>query len=87
VGGPNGKDLHRVTLIDYGLSSIYIDSEKKHLPQEKSQKFKGNINFASRNAFLGKTLSRRDDLISLCYLLIYLMDGDLSFGSPNNEDE
>ena len=41
--------------------------------------FKGNLVFSSKNAFKGQSLSRRDDLISLGYLLIYIMDGDLEF--------
>ena len=41
--------------------------------------------FASRNAFLGCSLSRRDDLISLCYFLIYLMDGGIPFCSKEEE--
>ena len=35
--------------------------------------------FASANAFNFQTLSRRDDLISLGYLLVYLIDGDIPF--------
>lgn len=41
--------------------------------------FKGNLIFGSKNAFKGSLLSRRDDLISLAYLLIYIVDGDLEF--------
>ena len=41
--------------------------------------------FASKNAYNLYTQSRRDDLISLCYLLIFLIDGDLKF--LKNEDE
>jgi len=43
------------------------------------QNFKGNLVFASKNSFFGRTLSRRDDLISLTYLMVYLLDGDLVF--------
>ena len=39
--------------------------------------FKGNIIFSSKNAFSGYTLSRRDDVISLMYLLLYLVDSKL----------
>ena len=35
--------------------------------------------FASKNAYNLYTQSRRDDLISLSYLLVFLIDGDLKF--------
>jgi hypothetical protein len=41
--------------------------------------------FASKNAFNMQTQSRRDDLISLCYFLLYLVDGDLAFLEQNSE--
>lgn len=31
-------------------------------------------------------MTRRDDLISLCYLLVYLIDGDLPFIIPRNRN-
>lgn len=43
--------------------------------------------FASKNAFNLFTQSRRDDLISLCYLLVYLIDGDLTFLSKEDQME
>lgn len=46
--------------------------------------------FASRHCFNLVTHSRRDDLISLSYLLLYLIDGDLAFltkeGSSQNDN-
>jgi hypothetical protein len=36
--------------------------------------FKGNAIFSSKNAFAKLTLSRRDDIISLMYFLVYLID-------------
>lgn len=41
--------------------------------------------FASKNAFNLFTQSRRDDLMSLCYLLLYLVDGDLKFLQQEDE--
>lgn len=41
--------------------------------------------FASKNAFNLFTQSRRDDLISLCYLLVYIVDGDLAFLSKDSD--
>jgi hypothetical protein len=45
--------------------------------------FFGNFLFASVNAFRFKTQSRRDDLISLCYMLVYMVDGSLPFLNDN----
>ena len=43
--------------------------------------------FASKNAFKLNTLSRRDDLISLVYFLLYLVDGDLVFLASEDGEE
>ena len=45
--------------------------------------FKGNLLFQSKNAFEGKTLSRRDDIISLIYLLVFLINGISDLYEPN----
>lgn len=39
----------------------------------------GNLLFASKNMFLGITQSRRDDMISLAYLIVFLMNGELTW--------
>ena len=41
--------------------------------------FKGNVVFSSKNAFKRITLSRRDDIIALVYLLDYLIDTNLTW--------
>ena len=43
--------------------------------------------FSSKNAFMELTLSRRDDLISVIYLLIYLATGDIPFVSKSRSLE
>ena len=43
--------------------------------------------FASPNALNFTTLSRRDDLIQLCYILLYLVDGDLVFMQDESDDD
>jgi serine/threonine protein kinase len=76
----NAKDsLHKIRIIDFGLAKKYIDEDGKHISAQVEQLFQGNIIFASKNAFNMVTLSRRDDLISLCYLMIYMLNGDLVF--------
>ena len=40
---------------------------------------KGNLIFASPNSVMDIVLSRRDDMISLFYLLLHLQTGELPF--------
>jgi hypothetical protein len=51
-------------------------SNGKHISKKYNRVFRGNLGFSSHNAFKKISLSRRDDLISLCYLLTYLLDGE-----------
>ena len=44
----------------------------------------GSFIFASVNSMNYITQSRRDDLISLCYLLVYMVNGDLPFIFSNH---
>ena len=63
-------------IIDFGLSSFFIIN-KKHIECKESNKIIGTAKYASVNALQGIELSRRDDLESLAYMLIYLMKGNL----------
>ena len=65
-------------LIDFGLSLKYRSSSKKnHLPFETGKKLIGNARYSSINALEGNSQSRRDDLESLGYVLIYFCIGRL----------
>jgi serine/threonine protein kinase len=76
-------------LIDFGLSKKYRSSTtKKHYPFEQNKKLVGNARFSSINALEGGTQSRRDDLESLGYMLIYLCLGRLPWqGLVSNSKE
>lgn len=88
---PEYKDhdqtLHKIRLIDFGLTQKYQDNTGNHVALKKHGTFKGNIIFASKNAFNLLTQSRRDDLISLCYFLLYIIDGDLPFLLKQDDNE
>jgi serine/threonine protein kinase len=71
VGNSDGEDLSTMKLIDFGLCKPYLDDDGKHVKPGFSL-FCGNLAFCSVNAMLNKILSRRDDLISLVYMLLYL---------------
>ena len=53
---------NRVVLIDYGRSRKFELSRDIHCPDTGQMEW-GNVHFASHNAFMRQTLSRRDDLI------------------------
>ena len=76
LGDPNAN-LHKIRLIDYGLAKKYVDDRGLHLPEQQSTAFEGNLIFSSANGQNLRSTSRRDDLISLCYLLIYSLEGSL----------
>lgn len=82
----SSKDsMHKIRLIDYGLCKKYVDQNGEHKKQQNETVFEGNITFASKNALNLKSLSRRDDLMQLCYLLLYIIDGDLIFFDDNDD--
>ena len=70
-------DLRRIYLIDFGLSFIYCDEFNKHVEYSTGNNFIGTLRYASLNAHLGIKMSRRDDIESILYVLIFLFKGYL----------
>lgn len=64
-------------IIDYGLSKRYVDDQGRHIPRATNKGFRGTLRYASINMHQGIENSRRDDLESLGYVLIYLIKGKL----------
>lgn len=64
-------------IIDFGFSTFYIDDNKNHLPNKENNIENCNIigtpKYISLNIHNGITPSRRDDLISLGYIFIFLL--------------
>jgi serine/threonine protein kinase len=59
-----------VHLIDFGLSE-----RTDHLIEDQHTGFIGTRRYASRNAHLFKALSKRDDMISLGFVLVFMLKG------------
>ena len=64
-------------MIDFGLSNYFLDAQGKHIAMNSDSPFIGTAAFASPNSHMGYELSRRDDLISLGYLIYYVYNGSL----------
>lgn len=69
---------NKVYIIDFGLSKEYVDKKtKKHYEYNENSKFVGTPRYASVNTHMGIRQSRRDDLESVAYILIYFINGEL----------
>ena len=67
------KDPNVLYIVDFGLCKKYRSSKTgKHLLPRDTKKFNGTLKYSSVNVVKGKESSRRDDLISLGYVLILL---------------
>ena len=75
----------KVVLIDFGISKPYLINNQ-HIEFKRKNKFLGTLNFASINAHKLYEQSRRDDLESLAYILIYFFFGELDWIDVANEN-
>lgn len=66
-----------VTLIDFGLSGRYQNQHGTHIPYKNTKTLLGTPMYASNNALLGRELSRRDDIESVLYIMIFCLLGNL----------
>lgn len=90
IDSQNGHDVY---LIDFGLARRYcqlVNGKVEHIARVKMQSFTGTARYASIGAQQQFTTSRKDDLESLGYILVYFLKGRLPWqhvpkanGGPN----
>ena len=70
--------LNIIHIIDFGLSIGYTDNfSEKHVEITENNPLRGTTRYLSINGHKGLTLSRKDELESIGYLLIYFLKGSL----------
>lgn len=64
-------------LVDFEHASEFRDSEGVHVKSKYSKRLGASMEFCSINVHMGRTLSRRDDIESLIYLIVFIAKGKL----------
>ena len=79
LGPPGTPTEKKLYLVDLGLGTRWRDPIcATHIEyDQRPDIFRGTVRYASAHAHLGRTASRRDDLESLAYTLLFLLKGRL----------
>ena len=81
------SNYSNIYIIDFGNAKEYIDPKTGyHIPFTKGNSYIGDYRFSSINAFLGYEMSRRDDIESLGYMLIYFLKGSLPWHNSRDRN-
>jgi serine/threonine protein kinase len=79
------NQINHIYLIDFGFCKSYIDNGE-HNKIKKTHHIIGSKNYASISSHKCYDLSRRDDLESLGYMLIYFYMGWLPWNNVSDEE-
>ena len=64
-------------IIDFGISTFYVDEKNKIIENTEKNDIIGSPNYTSYFIHKGNTYARRDDLISIGYIYLFLFNKEL----------
>ena len=73
-------------LIDMSIACSYVNGHGRHLPFRFTHSNCGTQFYMSIRCHQNASLSRRDDLESLAYMLVYLLKGELPWSYYDHQD-
>ena len=80
----NARQISELYLIDFGLAKSFLDEKSRHVTIKTNEPMVGTIRYMSLNTHHGLTASRRDDLESIGYILLFLYHGQLSWQNQSS---
>ena len=79
-----GENRRKIHIIDFGLSKRFINKDTfQHEPYKCTNQFTGSYRYSSINNHRGVEQSRRDDLESIGYMLLYFYNKKLPWQGLN----
>jgi serine/threonine protein kinase len=75
----NAQQISELVLIDFGLAKCLLDEKNRHCVLNTNEPLVGSTRYMSINMHHGFTASRRDDLESLGYIILFFYQGQLSW--------
>jgi casein kinase I family protein HRR25 len=79
------NERKRIYIIDFGLCKSYMNNDK-HNPIKKTNNLIGSLTYASINTHNCIEISRRDDMESLGYMLVFFYLGTLPWQELTSEN-
>ena len=73
----NENNISEIYLIDFGLAKSFLDEKQRHYTLKTNEDIVGTRRYMSINTHQGLSGSRRDDIESLGYIMMFLYHGIL----------